>query len=75
MVVSIGVNDVAENDVTDVFGTSTPERATASRTHVAAISLGGESFRLPPYPPIAVRTPLRITISLSYQIRGKVVYF
>src|SRR6516225_8657548 len=43
--------------------TSIPERATASRTHVAAISLGGASFRLPPYPPIAVRTPLRTTIS------------
>jgi hypothetical protein len=27
---------------------STPARLTASRTHSAASSLGGESFRLPP---------------------------
>src|SRR6516162_4440446 len=42
---------------------STPERLTASRTHRAARSLGGKSFKLPPNPPIAVRAPLRTTTS------------
>src|SRR5262245_56855815 len=42
---------------------SIPARATASRTHRAASSLGGMSFKLPPKPPIAVRTPLRMTTS------------
>src|SRR6516164_6778841 len=42
---------------------STPARLTASRTHRAARSLGGKSFKLPPNPPIAVRAPLRTTTS------------
>src|SRR6516164_2116942 len=49
---------------------SMPARLTASRTHSAASSLGGESFRLPPYPPIAVRAPLRTTTSRVVLIAG-----
>ena len=44
---------------------SMPARVTASRTTVAARSVGGWSFRLPPYLPIAVRTALRTTTSRS----------
>src|SRR5262245_5118671 len=42
-----------------------PARFTDSRTTVAASSVGGWSFRLPPYRPIAVRTALRTTTSRS----------
>src|ERR1017187_9053850 len=42
---------------------SSPERRTASRTTVAANSVGGMSFSEPPYFPTAVRTALKITTS------------
>ena len=42
---------------------SMPARVTASRVTCAARSAGGTSLRPPPYLPIAVRTPARMTTS------------
>ena len=63
VVVRVGVNDVAEHDVADRLRFDMRPACTASRTQSAARSLGGMSFKLPPYPPIGVRAPLTTTTS------------
>src|SRR5215472_2429224 len=56
------------NTTCPISPAATPARLTASRTTVAASSVGGWSLRLPPYLPIAVRTPLSRTTSRSLRM-------
>src|SRR5579872_7190250 len=49
----------------------TPARLTASRMTVAPSCVGGTSFKLPPYVPIAVRAPLTTTTLLSAILTSK----